>query len=327
MNSRYRLIHFVPDHFSGERIPIGAVVSENGAVRVAIADRTPGAECLGSDARYMLLRDTLDELRQLHTFERLPMAVGPHFEMSAAKELPQIDTDPIVWLQQTILPRSRHKPSKAKKYGPTRSKIGLNYLQQFDVAKYVKQFRPTRDLHELNGASEMLPTISQGVRGASDLLLMEPVVPTRHQLDNDLKTIGTNFFAYRGALQKHQLDTNLSLVAYVIPGGGAAIRTDIIERLSASADSVYDTTEMCERQELVHRVSDVGQSGLERISIQPEQAQIEDIETAIKHKPTGVVHRRSKGEHTGCGIDTTKNPSHWELSWSEPSCLHNGCRN
>lgn len=264
MNSRYRLIYFVPDHFSGERIPVGAVVSENGVLDVAIADRTPGAECLGSAARYMLLRDTLDDLRQLHSFERLPMAIGPHFEMTEPRELPQIETNAVKWLRETILPRYQEKPSAARKRSPSRSKLGLSYLQQFGVAKYVKQFRPSRDLHELNGASETLPSISQGVRGGSNLLLMEPIVPSRHQLDEDLKQVGTRFFAYRGALQRPQRDTTVSFLAYVLPGGDMSRRSEIFGRLGDAADQVYDVATLHQRRELMTTIAEVGRSGAEK---------------------------------------------------------------
>lgn len=261
MSGHYKIIHFLPDHFSGERIPVGAVVAENGSVNVVLADRTPGPECLGSDATYMLLRDTLDELRQLTSLERLPMSIGPHFEMSEASDLPALDGDAVSWLRQRILPRAMEKPSSSRKRGPSRSSVGLDYLRQFNVARYVKQFRPKKDLHELNGASESLPAISQGVRGANQLLLMEPVIPTRRQLDKDLKTIGTNFFAYRGAFQTHPIDTDVDLIAYVTPGGNASIRSEIVARLGESADRVYDVTAMSARKDLVNLVATIGKSG------------------------------------------------------------------
>lgn len=262
MSGHYKLIHFLPDHFSGERIPVGAVVAESGDVRVTIADRIPGAECLGSAAKFMLLRETLDDIRQLRSMDGLPMSFGPHFVMTEAKELPRVDGDAVAWLRDHVLPRRLETPSSARKRGPRRSSVGLDYLRQFKVAKYVKQFRPSRDLHELNGASKSLPTISQGVRGDGRLLLMEPVVPTRHQLDKDLQQIGTNFFAYKGAIQTHPIDTALDLIAYVIPGGDASSRSEIVGRLSESADRVYDAAALEDRTELVERVSDVGKSGV-----------------------------------------------------------------
>jgi hypothetical protein len=90
---------------------------------------------------------------------------------------------------------------------------------------------------------------------------MEPVIPTRRQLDRDLSTIGKNFFAYKGALLTHPVDTDVDLVAYVTPGGEAGVRREIVERLSESADRVYDVAAMPERRQLVERVADVGRAG------------------------------------------------------------------
>lgn len=262
MNSSYKLIYFVADHFSGAQFPIGALVADNDSVRVAIAERTPGAECLGSDAAYMLLRDTIERLRVLHNFDSLPMSIGPHFVLGNPTPLPELNSDPVDWLTTAILPRRLQKPSSAKKRGRNRASLGLDFLSQFNVAQYLKPFRPSQDLHELNGASATLPSISQGVRGQNELLLMEPIGPLRTQLDADLKTIGTSFFAYRGALQRYSVATDIGLVAYILPGGEPKVRREIMNRLGESADRVYDVASFRDRQELVGRVSEIGLSGL-----------------------------------------------------------------
>ncbi len=48
---------------------------------------------------------------------------------------------------------------------------------------------------------------------------------------------------------------------------------------------------------------------------------------AVKHKPTGVVHKGNKGDKTGCGADTQKNDDHWALSLQQITCCKNGCKN
>jgi hypothetical protein len=48
---------------------------------------------------------------------------------------------------------------------------------------------------------------------------------------------------------------------------------------------------------------------------------------AVKHTPTGVVHQGTKGGHTGCGVDTKKNPSHWISTSQKITCDKNGCKN
>jgi len=48
---------------------------------------------------------------------------------------------------------------------------------------------------------------------------------------------------------------------------------------------------------------------------------------AVKHKPTGEVHRGTKGGKTGCGVDTRKNPTHWVATSEKITCGRNGCKN
>lgn len=39
------------------------------------------------------------------------------------------------------------------------------------------------------------------------------------------------------------------------------------------------------------------------------------------------VHKGRKGGVTGCGVDTTKHPSHWVNSNDPITCAKNGCKN
>lgn len=46
----------------------------------------------------------------------------------------------------------------------------------------------------------------------------------------------------------------------------------------------------------------------------------------VKHTPTNIVHKGSKGGKTGCGDDTKKNPSHWTNTSASITCKHLGCK-
>ena len=267
MTRHYRLIHFVPDHFSGERFPVGAIVAVDGSLEVAIADRTPGAECLGSDATYMLLRDTLDDIRQVRSFDSLPMAVGPHFELSETRVLPDLDVRAVKWVEENILPRRKEGERASRKRGPTRSTMGKEYLEQFGIGDYVSRFNPKRDFSELNGVSETLPSISQGVVGAGRMLLMEPIVPKRRQLDDDLKTVGQRFFSYRGALQTHSVSSDVGFLAYVLPGTDKDQREHIAGMLDRAADDILDMAQLAQRRRLVRQVTEVGESGKHQLPV------------------------------------------------------------
>lgn len=41
---------------------------------------------------------------------------------------------------------------------------------------------------------------------------------------------------------------------------------------------------------------------------------------AVKHIPTGEVHKGYKGGTTGCGTDTTYQASHWQISTEKITC-------
>ena len=48
---------------------------------------------------------------------------------------------------------------------------------------------------------------------------------------------------------------------------------------------------------------------------------------AVKHLPTGEVHRGTKGGTTGCGFDTKTQPDHWVGTTERLTCDKNGCKN
>jgi len=47
---------------------------------------------------------------------------------------------------------------------------------------------------------------------------------------------------------------------------------------------------------------------------------------AVRHKPTGEVHKGNKGGTTGCGFDTRENSGHWENTSDKITCDKNGCK-
>jgi len=47
---------------------------------------------------------------------------------------------------------------------------------------------------------------------------------------------------------------------------------------------------------------------------------------AVKHTPTDIVHKGTKGGKTGCGFNTRENASHWVNSSGKVNCEKDGCR-
>ena len=48
---------------------------------------------------------------------------------------------------------------------------------------------------------------------------------------------------------------------------------------------------------------------------------------AVKHTPTEIVHKGTKGGTTGCGIDTNVHPSHCINTTAQITCDKNDCKN
>lgn len=48
---------------------------------------------------------------------------------------------------------------------------------------------------------------------------------------------------------------------------------------------------------------------------------------AVKHIPTGEVHKGYKGGTTGCGTSTNVNSTHWIDTNERITCDKNGCKN
>ena len=106
MNRRFRMIHFVPDPFSGARIPIAALVEGDKGVEVAIASQIPTAECLGSRAAETLLHGIVEDLRTGgFPFGALPPKLGPQVRLGEPKTLPVDCESPVPWLEAHVLPR------------------------------------------------------------------------------------------------------------------------------------------------------------------------------------------------------------------------------
>src|ERR1017187_6147506 len=85
MTARYRVVHFVPDPFTGARIPLAAIVAGGGGVSIASAGHVPGAVCLGRPSTYAAMQMVLESLSTVESLDVLPVAVGPHAVLDVEK--------------------------------------------------------------------------------------------------------------------------------------------------------------------------------------------------------------------------------------------------
>ncbi|MGM0558145.1 MAG: hypothetical protein ACQEVA_17305 [Myxococcota bacterium] len=119
MNRRFRMIHFVPEPFSGARIPIAALVEGDKGVEVAIASYVPSRACLGSRATETLLQGIVADLEAGGLeFGTLPVKFGPQVRLGEPKTLPTEDSDAVQWLRLHVLPRRSQAGSLRTNSGP-----------------------------------------------------------------------------------------------------------------------------------------------------------------------------------------------------------------
>lgn len=269
MTTQYRLIHYIPDPFTGDRVTLGAMVRTESGVRVEVASRIPGAACLGSLQAQMQVACAVEQLRFLSDFERLPFKMGPHFVLEPVCEIAMSEKQTLQWLRESLLPRplelAERESSPAR--APRRATRGRSYLKQFNADHYVRRFQPSRDLGDLAELGSTLPSISQSVRGSGELLLLEPILPMRAHLERDLRQVATGFWAYRGFFEKHPMPNSVRHYAYMLPGGDEATRAFAMEQLRDASDAVYDMTSMNQRGDFIDQIREIGESGAEQPSL------------------------------------------------------------
>lgn len=208
---QYRLVHFVPDPFSGARMPVAALVQqESGKVQVARALHLPGSDCLGRATAEQAMLMALDSLEGAESFTSLPRSAGPHVMLDLPRAVPEDVPDAVAWVEKQVLPQrpEKQKATRATR-SPLRSTWGYRFFERYEVQPYVhKTFEAGKDAALFTkGVGGALAEIAHWV-GHPDvgLFLMEPVLPGRQQFTSDLREVGTKFGAYRYQLDRNALE-------------------------------------------------------------------------------------------------------------------------
>lgn len=113
----------------------------------------------------------------------------------------------------------------------------------------------------------VLPTLSHWVEGEHELLLMEPIVPDRPGVNDDLRTIATGFMAYRGAIAEIANGRRARLLAYVTTGGTREQRSVAMEALHKAAHEMVDTNIPYQRDLLVSRIEETASRGNAQLTL------------------------------------------------------------
>ncbi len=258
--ARYRLIHFVPDPFSGARVPVAAVLQAHGRLSVHEMPHRPGPDCLGGRERVAVVHMMLEGLGRMSSFDQLPISFGPQAMLDGAREVPA-GVDAQKWLERLLL--SSAPPGEkqaATSRPPQRATFGYKFFSNWGVARWVrKTFKPGVDAHGFLPGASPIGSVSHYVEGRDEILLMEPLMPSRIQIEHDLHKVACLFGGYKAAMTDAKED-RARLIAYVLSGGDEKVRQHIGSALRPYADEVVDTTQDAKRARLIGRIREAGES-------------------------------------------------------------------
>lgn len=267
MTARYRVVHFVPDAFTGARIPLAAIVAGGGGVSIASAGRVPGAVCLGRPSTYAAMQMVLESLSAVESLDVLPVAVGPHAVLDVERQIPGDVADPVGWVVKNVLPRVAEDHATRETRSHHRDTQGYRFFETWKVASYVQRhFRPEQVWADARSATpRVLSSVSHWV-GAPEvgLLLMEPIVPTRTGLQRDLIEIHQRFASYRLFLDGDDVPgetrEKTKLYVYVLPGGRAHDRNEALTAFASVKATAIDTDSESARQSFIGEIQALGRA-------------------------------------------------------------------
>jgi hypothetical protein len=249
MVARYRVVHFVPDPFTGARIPVAAIVEGAKGLTLAPAGHLPGASCLGANPTYATMQMVLESLSSIADFRVLPISVGPHAVLDMERQVPADVSDPVAWVVENILPRAAASERVAVAAKNTRRDTqGYRFFETWNVAQYVHQhFQPGESWTGARpkGARMLGPVSHWAGSPKGGVLLMEPLIPSRPKFEDELAKVYQRFAGYRiflnGGDAPVELRKNTKLCVYVLQGGNDKDRSSA---LSAFADVDATTVDL-----------------------------------------------------------------------------------
>jgi hypothetical protein len=257
MTARFRIVHFVPDPFSGMRVPVAALVLVPGGVRVVRAPHTAGPGCVGGLATWHNMQGLVHGLEAVKEFDRLPMSLGPHVLLDAQREIPSLVEDPEAWVAKVILPQRPIDPDDARESPPSsprRESVGHTFFRTWNVDRYVtRHFKG----ETLGLEYEYAGTISHAVMGSKEVMLMEPVLGQRPDLSKQLEEISKTFLAWEKLLERKGAKHMPRLVAYMFSTPHTTVR-EARQFLNIAQAEVVDVQIPNERDRFVSDIRRIG---------------------------------------------------------------------
>lgn len=262
MTARYRIVHFVADPFTESRVPIAALVNDADQLSVVRVRQIPGPKCLGGRARSATVQMILEDLAASSaglTWTGLPFGIGPHAILGSERSVPDSVTDPVRWVENLIQPPSDDARERRHR-APWRATYGYQFFKNYNVANYVKKtFKPGVDLDGFLHQAHLIGSVSHYVANRSDLLLLEPIVPSRDSFNDDVGDVAKLFGAYK-SVREADKRKKVTLVAYVLAGGLSSSRNHVLGELGQYADDIIDTSAPGQRDRLIHSIREIGAS-------------------------------------------------------------------
>lgn len=272
MTTTYRLVHFTPDPFIGARFPLGAIVVDaSGVVRVAKVRTLPSA-CPGDRRLVVAVQRVQARLEALTTADELPAVFGPYTTLAEACAVPARVTDPLNWVEAMLNPPPSPNRRFVAPHGAHRASLGFRFFETWRVDRYVhKTFHPSSDWEgRLERHAAGLPELSHWVGGRDEVLLMEPVVPTRSHFEHELKEVAVKIGAYRYALEDADAGSHGHLTVYLTAGGHPDRRASARDALAPFAHAVVDTDDEGQRIAFIERIRSVGSEADSQAVLVPE---------------------------------------------------------
>jgi hypothetical protein len=268
MTARYRVVHFVPDPFTGARIPLAAIVAGGGGVSIASAGHVPGAVCLGRPSTYAAMQMVLESLSAVENLDVLPVAVGPHAVLDVERQIPGDVADPVGWVVENVLPRVTGDHATRETGTHHRDTQGYRFFETWKVASYVQRhFRPDQVWADARSTTpRVLSSVSHWVGAPKvGLLLMEPIIPNRTGLQRDLIDIHQRFASYRlfldGAdVPDEETRDKTKLCVYVLPGGRSQDRNEALTAFASVKATAIDTDSESARQSFIGEIQALGRA-------------------------------------------------------------------
>jgi hypothetical protein len=264
MTEKYRLVHFLPDPFSGARVPIAALVSGASGLKIARASHLPGAACLGSPEKEFALGYVLESLERARTLDDLPVEVGPQAILGPITSVPSGVTNPTAWVQEFVLPHIATRQTSTAPRSTKRHTRGFRFFEEWKVAQWVgKHFHPEKEWADLFSARSvgLEPVSHWAGSGQDQLLLMEPILPGRVQRDADVKAVFNRLAGYQVFLASgpEEIRKRTDVCIYVLPGAEEH-RGAVISAFDTLKARVVDTENTPQRDALLDEIRTLGAS-------------------------------------------------------------------